>query len=267
MRGGRRTPVRPWEGVLVGVLLILVLAHGVRAGGSPPYAGKTATPAKRPRSLPAAGLGHIVRPGDTLWSIARRYSVSVEALRRANHLQPGQPLVVGQHLAIPGNASPGDRQEPPSLAEIVLGRPPQPQRVALSWPVNGAVASPFGPRGAAWHGGVDLKADPGTPIRAAAPGMVITSRWERAYGNVVKIWHADDLMTVYAHNRENAVKVGDWVERGQVVAIVGSTGRATAPHLHFEVRLEGRKYDPLYWLSPAGTVDVATSEPRTAPVR
>ena len=74
--------------------------------------------------------------------------------------------------------------------------------------------------------------------------MVISSGWERAYGRVVKIWHFGDLMTVYAHNLENLVKVGDWVEQGQVIATVGSTGRATAPHLHFEIRLEGRKYNP-----------------------
>jgi lipoprotein NlpD len=64
----------------------------------------------------------------------------------------------------------------------------------------------------------------------------------------VKIWHPDDLMTVYAHNLENLVKVGDWVEQGQVIGTVGSTGRSSAPHLHFEIRLDGRKCNSAFWL-------------------
>ena len=177
---------------------------------------------------------------------------------RANNLGPKERLRIGRKLTIPGTAVEEGRQEPPSLAEIVLAAPPEP-RVELMWPVGGPVASAFGPRGHAWHGGIDIRVERGTPIRAAAAGMVISSGTERAYGQVVKIWHAADLMTVYAHNQENAVKVGDWVERGQVIGMVGRTGRATAPHLHFEVRLDSKKYDPLFWLPPPGTVDVATS--------
>jgi murein DD-endopeptidase MepM/ murein hydrolase activator NlpD len=90
--------------------------------------------------------------------------------------------------------------------------------------------------------------------------MIISSGWERAYGHVVKIWHFHDVMTVYAHNLENLVKVGDWVERGQVVALVGSTGRATAPHLHFEIRLDGRKYDPMFWLPETDMLAASTGE-------
>ena len=118
-------------------------------------------------------------------------------------------------------------------------------------PVPGPIVSPFGPRGVAWHGGIDLRAERQDPIHAAAAGMVITSGWEKAYGRVVKLWHVNDLMTIYAHNLENLVKVGDWVEQGQVIATAGSTGRATAPHLHFEIRLNGRKYNPAFWLPEA----------------
>jgi len=71
-----------------------------------------------------------------------------------------------------------------------------------------------------------------------------------------------DFMTVYAHNEENYVRAGDWVERGQVIATAGSTGRVTGVHLHFEIRLGGRKYDPLFWLPPEGGVRVATAGPR-----
>ena len=123
--------------------------------------------------------------------------------------------------------------------------------------------SPFGPRGVAWHGGIDLRADRHDPVHAAAAGMVISSGWERAYGRVVKIWHVNDLMTVYAHNLENLAKVGDWVEQGQVIATVGSTGRATAPHLHFEIRLNGRKYNPIFWLPEVDAIAAPVRDPRS----
>jgi murein DD-endopeptidase MepM/ murein hydrolase activator NlpD len=180
--------------------------------------------------------------------------VSVEALIRANRLGPTARLRVGQRLSLPLSEVPAGRQEPPSLADIVLERPPPTPLVQFIRPVPGPVLSPFGPRGVAWHGGVDLRADRGAPIRAAAAGMVITSGWERAYGRVVKVWHPSDLMSVYAHNLENLAKVGDWVEQGQVIATVGSTGRATVPHLHFEIRLNGRKYNPAFWLPEPETL-------------
>jgi murein DD-endopeptidase MepM/ murein hydrolase activator NlpD len=88
--------------------------------------------------------------------------------------------------------------------------------------------------------------------------MVIAAGREPAYGNVVKIWHHEDLMTVYAHNERNLVRVAEWVERGQVIATVGATGRATAPHLHFETRLSGRKHDPRFWLAEPDRVELAS---------
>jgi murein DD-endopeptidase MepM/ murein hydrolase activator NlpD len=196
----------------------------------------------------APGIVHVVRPGQTLWSIAREHAVPIEALIRANGLGPTSKLRTGQSLTIPLTEVREGSQEPPSLADIVLERPPATPAVSFIRPVPGPIVSSYGPRGVAWHGGLDLRADRHDPIHAAAAGMVITSGWERAYGRVVKIWHVNDLMTVYAHNLENLAKVGDWVEQGQVIATVGSTGRATAPHLHFEIRLNGRKYNPIFWL-------------------
>jgi murein DD-endopeptidase MepM/ murein hydrolase activator NlpD len=195
-----------------------------------------------------AALGHVVRPGQTLSAIARQHGVSVEALIRMNRLTPNTRLRVGQRLTIPLTDVQEGSQEPPSLADIVLERPQVMPVTQFVRPLPGPIVSPFGPRRAVWHGGVDLRADRGDPIQAAAAGMVISSGWERAYGRVIKIWHQYDLMTVYAHNFENLAKVGDWVEQGQVIATVGSTGRATAPHLHFEIRLAGRKYNPIFWL-------------------
>jgi murein DD-endopeptidase MepM/ murein hydrolase activator NlpD len=240
--------------------MILALV-GVRPGHGQTRAGAgKPAPGGRPASASPA-LGHVVRPGDTLWMIAREHGITMESLIRANRLPPKARLRVGQRLALPLGAVDGERQEPPSMADIVLTPPPSPPQLHFIRPVPGIVASPFGPRGVAWHGGVDLKAEQGTSIQAAAAGMVIMSGWERAYGHVVKIWHPHNLMTVYAHNHENLVKVADWVEQGQVIATVGGTGRATAPHLHFEIRLDGRKFNPLFWLPEVETFAAPVREP------
>jgi murein DD-endopeptidase MepM/ murein hydrolase activator NlpD len=222
---------------------------------SKPTAPKSRGVVQKPRPAPTGpSIVHVVRPGQTLWSVAREHAVPIEALIRANRLTPTSKLRTGQRLSIPLTEVREGSQEPPSLADIVLERPPATPAVTFIRPVPGPIVSPYGPRGVAWHGGLDLRADRHDPIHAAAAGMVITSGWERAYGRVVKIWHLNDLMTVYAHNLENLAKVGDWVEQGQVIATVGSTGRATAPHLHFEIRLDGRKYNPIFWLPEADAI-------------
>ena len=95
---------------------------------------------------------------------------------------------------------------------------------------------------------MDIKAEIGTPILAAAPGVVISSGQERAYGRIIRIEHDSGFVTVYAHNLENLVEVGDRVTGGTIIATVGRSGRATAPHLHFEVRHEGMVYNPLHLL-------------------
>ena len=119
---------------------------------------------------PAATLGHIVRPGQTLWSIAREHGVPVEALIRANGLTPKSKLRVGQRLSIPLTEVQEGSQEPPSLADIVLERPPATPAVSFIRPVPGPIVSPYGPRGVAWHGGIDLRAERHDPIHAAAAG-------------------------------------------------------------------------------------------------
>jgi murein DD-endopeptidase MepM/ murein hydrolase activator NlpD len=245
------------------VLLLLQPFGAVDAGTQGPR--RTAPSPKRPQRVESEhGLRHVVRGGDTLWSIARRHGVEVQALVQANHLGERRRLRVGERLVIPVNIVPPDRQEPPSPAEIVIGPPPAGGEIAFGWPlVQPVLVSPFGTRGRSWHGGVDLRAEIGTPVRAAAAGLVIATGWEGSYGRVVKIWHHLDFMTVYAHNQENLVHVGDWVEQGQLIATVGNTGRSTAPHLHFEIRHQGRKYDPFFWLPPAGSTDVVSTMPRS----
>jgi murein DD-endopeptidase MepM/ murein hydrolase activator NlpD len=106
----------------------------------------------------------------------------------------------------------------------------------------------------AMHEGVDFLADPGTPIIAAAAGVVLNVERHPHYGNLVEIDHGEDLVTRYAHASAVFVKPGELVRRGQKVAAVGSTGRSTGPHLHFEVRFRGAAQNPAKFLVTSTTV-------------
>jgi murein DD-endopeptidase MepM/ murein hydrolase activator NlpD len=101
----------------------------------------------------------------------------------------------------------------------------------------------------AFHEGLDFTANTGTPIRAAADGIVEASGQTQAYGNIVKLNHGSGLETRYAHASKLLVKQGERVVKGQVIALVGSTGRSTGPHLHYEIRLNGHPLDPRKYLN------------------
>ena len=124
----------------------------------------------------------------------------------------------------------------------------------LSWPVNGAVTSGFGYRMhpifhvRKMHTGIDISAGMGAPIKAASAGTVVSAGWRGGYGKCVVISHAGSLATLYAHQSEILVSVGETVKRGDVIGKVGSTGYSTGPHLHFEVRVNGSPVDPLGYL-------------------
>jgi murein DD-endopeptidase MepM/ murein hydrolase activator NlpD len=119
-----------------------------------------------------------------------------------------------------------------------------------------ALASPFGLRndplggGAGFHPGLDLAGSSGASIHAAADGVVVTAGDCGGYGNCVVIDHGVSLATVYGHQSQVLVSVGQHVAAGQVIGLVGSTGMSTGPHLHFEVRLHGVPIDPLIALAP-----------------
>ena len=101
----------------------------------------------------------------------------------------------------------------------------------------------------ALHTGLDFQADPGTTILAAAGGVVVTQEYHAAYGNLVEVDHGNDLITRYAHASKVFVKKGDLIKRGQKIAEVGTTGRSTGPHLHFEVLVQGVPQDPQKFLA------------------
>jgi murein DD-endopeptidase MepM/ murein hydrolase activator NlpD len=124
------------------------------------------------------------------------------------------------------------------------------------WPlrVGGVVTSKFGYRRhpitgrRSMHKGIDIAAKHGTDIVAMADGIVIFSGWKGGYGKIVEVRHANGLETRYAHNSANLVNEGDMVRKGQVIAKLGSTGRSTGPHIHFEVRRNGEAVNPMQYL-------------------
>lgn len=105
------------------------------------------------------------------------------------------------------------------------------------------------------HLGIDVRAPRGTPIEAPAAGLVITASWDGGYGRTVEIDHGWGIITRYAHTSKIFVRVGDRVERGAVIALVGQTGLAEGPHLHYEVRVRGVPVDPLKFVLPAVFAD------------
>jgi murein DD-endopeptidase MepM/ murein hydrolase activator NlpD len=123
-----------------------------------------------------------------------------------------------------------------------------PSASGFIWPVNGAVVSGFGWRGGRMHEGIDITASSGTPIWAAAAGTVIWASWRGGYGNCVVVDHGNGLATLYAHASSILVGVGQPVDQGETIALVGSTGNSSGPHLHFEVRVNGSAVDPLLYL-------------------
>jgi murein DD-endopeptidase MepM/ murein hydrolase activator NlpD len=132
----------------------------------------------------------------------------------------------------------------------------QPQDTQPSiWPVDGRLMGGFGNRTdpfsgeGAFHAGVDITAPIGTPIRATADGIVIFAEMENGYGRLIKVSHSNGVQTYYAHLSRFYVQAGQDVRRGEVIGAVGTSGRVTAPHLHYEVRLGGAPVNPYRFLA------------------
>ena len=228
---------------LIGIVLWVLLVAGCssRTVAPPPSAAKK-----------IEGVHHVVRPGENLYRIGKAYDVPFTELARANGIRVAAQIRVGQRIFIPGATqvlpveiiTPADTPSvPPS--------PAVPQEMSddvLLWPVSGMINSSFGPRGASFHDGIDIAAPEGTPILAIERGEVAYSDQLRGYGNIVIIRHSGAMISVYAHNQINFVREGQQVERGTIIGKVGSTGRVTGPHLHFEIRKNNAAQDPLRFL-------------------
>ncbi|HXG51300.1 MAG TPA: LysM peptidoglycan-binding domain-containing M23 family metallopeptidase [candidate division Zixibacteria bacterium] len=225
----------------VGCTLVAAL---VAFAGCAPQLPRAPSPAR-------GGIFHVVRPGETLYRIGKVYDVPFEELARINRIRDPGHIRVGQRLFIPGAA----RQLPVEVitpAEPASAPPvdaePLSARDRFLWPVNGTIHSHYGPRGASFHDGIDIAAPEGTPIRVIADGVVIYSDQLRGYGNIVIVRHEREVVSVYAHNQVNLAREGQRVSRGEVIARVGSTGRVSGPHLHFEIRRNNFAQDPLVYL-------------------
>jgi murein DD-endopeptidase MepM/ murein hydrolase activator NlpD len=160
------------------------------------------------------------------------------------------PAVAPAAAAEPGATAPFGAY----LAAMLAGGSTESPTAAMQMPVRGAITSEFGQRanpmgaGTEFHPGVDIAADAGTPIQAATGGRVIGAGPDGGYGNLVTVDDGNGLTTRYAHCSEILAQVGQVVSPGDVIATVGMTGRATGPHLHFEVRQDDHPVDPRRYL-------------------
>jgi peptidoglycan hydrolase-like protein with peptidoglycan-binding domain len=128
-----------------------------------------------------------------------------------------------------------------------LRRPPATIPLPLAWPLTAPeLGDRYGPRGVGWHSGIDLPAPMGTPVYSARSGEVVWAGWrDGGWGFLVIVAHGDGERSMYAHLSRLDVRVGVWIGQGVRVGLIGATGDATGPHLHFEVRIRGASVDPL----------------------
>lgn len=230
--------------------------------------------------IPAvSGVLHRVKKGDTIDKLARVYDIATERIIAANHLDDSRALSIGDELTIPGGTppepprslakprtiairpnvsisrirnksyddyqeltKPDTRLKPADLPETDVATPKR----KLLWPTRlHAINQYYGWR----HTGVDIDGDYTDPIYASADGVVEKSGWNNSgYGLQIVVDHQNGLKTRYAHASKLFVQPGDMVKRGQVIAMVGTTGRSTGTHLHYEVFHNGRRQNPLAYV-------------------
>jgi len=227
---------------------------------------------------------HIVQPGETLWSIAQKHNINIDTLIGANNIdnmnriKPGDSLSIlpikgilykigpGQSIdslannfdiessAIRNSNNIGFNEKVESGRLVLLpgvkpefGYQDRLEKMLIA-PVNARISSYYGRRWGRMHEGVDYAVYIGTSIRAAGAGRVVYSGWASGYGKAVIIEHRKGLRTLYAHNSQLLVSVGEFVERNEVISKSGNTGNSTGPHLHFEVQINSRAVNPLNYL-------------------
>lgn len=183
--------------------------------------------------LPVSGVKYEVKKGDTVASIAKKFKGDAGDILNFNGLAPDESLEVGSTVIIPD----GEISAPAAPATRIGSRPnylPEFEGYYLR-PVLGGRKT----RGIHGFNGVDLAVQRGSPVLASAPGAVILARgygWNGGYGKYVVVSHPNSTQTLYSHLDQVLVEVGQQVERGNAIGLVGSTGNSTGPHVHFEIR-------------------------------
>ncbi|MDX1402669.1 MAG: LysM peptidoglycan-binding domain-containing M23 family metallopeptidase, partial [Kiloniellales bacterium] len=183
------------------------------------------------------GVWHRVEEGETLQSLSKEFGVSAQRIAHTNSLASSKDLTVGQRILIPaGHVQLAKRSSKAGTTQSEgadgSAAPGATSTGRLAWPVDGRLSSKYGIRNGRRHDGIDIAAPSGSPVKAAEGGEVVYAARLRGYGNMILIKHPGDMFTVYAHNSRNLKKKGDKVGQGEVIARVGSTGRATGPHVH-----------------------------------
>lgn len=216
--------------------------------------GNTITVGQELRILPITGIRHTIKKGDTISGIADTYNVEEEDITIFNGVNESQ-LVIGEKILVPNGVKQVARSTSQTSRSTSTPRQVATTRTSVSngffvRPTSGPVTSGFGPRWGSYHYGIDYGAPTGTPIVAAASGTVVKTTCGSGYGNCLVIQHGSGLQTLYAHASVLYVGAGTEVKQGQKVAAVGSTGRSTGPHLHFEIiQSNGQKLNPAHYLN------------------
>jgi murein DD-endopeptidase MepM/ murein hydrolase activator NlpD len=195
-----------------------------------------------------------------------------EPAKRDNAKQAAQPSLVRKTSMTYSPRTGNENVERPTLTNdiIIISRAPEvsparrtgaakagatPSNVPSIWPVTGPLRTgygmrndPFGGPSVEFHKGQDISAPTGTPVNATADGVVVIAGWVKGYGNGIYIDHGNGISTRYGHLSRIDVVVGQQIKQGQHLGLVGSTGRSTGPHLHYEVRINGQAINPLTYL-------------------
>ncbi len=199
---------------------------------------------------PVTGVVYKVRPGDTVYSIAKKFQTNAQGIVDfpLNTFSNDETftLVAGQTLIVPDGIMPDESVSAPRFANVLT---PDAGSVtatgAFVWPTQGRITQPF----RYYHKGTDIANSMGTPVLVADSGRVVVAGWANTgYGNHIIVDHENGYQTLYGHLSQISVVVGQRVSRGSQIGLMGSTGRSTGPHLHFEIRGGGGNQDPMGYL-------------------